>query len=141
MHLKRKYKEIFMIMETCEAQSLFDEIEAPNLILFGTSKYHESAYTDERSNEHNRFLNERWIHGFTAKTMDGVFTPHTKVKDFLTLFPADVIGQHVNFKDTLVGRDFKDVELREWWPLRDHRPRNKGEEHYNLEDVKYDDLL
>ena len=73
MHLKRKYKEIFMIMETCEAQSLFDEINAPNLILFGTSKYHESAYTHEKSSEHNRFLNERWIFNFMTNTVDGSF--------------------------------------------------------------------
>jgi len=71
MHLKRKYKEIFMIMETCEAQSLFDEIDAPNLILFGTSKYHESAYTDELSSEHNRYFNERWIHNFMKYSHDG----------------------------------------------------------------------
>jgi phosphatidylinositol glycan class K len=120
MHLKRKYKEIFMIMETCEGQSMFDDITAPNLILFSTSKYHESAYTDEKSSEHNRFLNERWIKSFMSKTHEGVWKPHTKLADFMDHFTYEQIGQTVNFKDTLVGRDFKDVELREWWPMRDH---------------------
>ena len=45
MNIKRKYKEILMIIDTCEAMSLFDSIEAPNLILMGTSLHGKSAYS------------------------------------------------------------------------------------------------
>jgi len=58
MHTKRKYKEIFMIMETCEAQSLFDEIDAPNLILMGTSARGESAWSNELNQDVHVWLNE-----------------------------------------------------------------------------------
>jgi hypothetical protein len=51
------------------------------------------------------------------------------------------VRSDVNFKSTLVGREFKDVELREWWPLKLDKPQNLGDDFYNLEDVNSDDLL
>ena len=46
MHKKRKYESIFMIMDTCEAMSLFDHVLAPNLILLASSAHDESALSN-----------------------------------------------------------------------------------------------
>jgi len=53
----------------------------------------------------------------------------------MELFSYDSIGQTVNFKNTLVNREFKDVELREWWPLRSHKAKIATDDFYNLEDI------
>jgi len=53
---------------------------------------------------------------------DGRFKPFSKLKEWMEIYNYDLIGQDTNFKDTLVGREFKDVEMREWWPMRDHKP-------------------
>jgi phosphatidylinositol glycan class K len=37
MHTKRLYKEILVILDTCEAMTLFDQVEAPNIVMIGTS--------------------------------------------------------------------------------------------------------
>ena len=73
MHEKRKYKEIWMIMETCEAMSLFDAIKSPNLILFGTSPHGKSAYSDEYDHNVAANINEKWIHNFMIYLKDGRF--------------------------------------------------------------------
>jgi glycosylphosphatidylinositol transamidase (GPIT) subunit GPI8 len=46
MHAKGLYKEAFVLLDTCEAASMFDDIVAPNLFLLGTSKHDESAVSD-----------------------------------------------------------------------------------------------
>jgi phosphatidylinositol glycan class K len=37
MYEKNMYKEIFFILDTCEAESMFDEIEAPNIHMLSTA--------------------------------------------------------------------------------------------------------
>ena len=43
--MKKRYKEVFMIIDTCEAMSLYDEVDAPNLFLVGTSVLGQSAWS------------------------------------------------------------------------------------------------
>ena len=73
MHEKRKYKEVWMVMETCEAMSLYDDVNSPNLILFATSPHGRSAYSDEYDDEYWTNLNEKWIHNFMIYLKDGRF--------------------------------------------------------------------
>lgn len=37
MHLKKQYNEILLLLDTCEAMTLFDQVEAPNIVMLGTS--------------------------------------------------------------------------------------------------------
>ena len=53
MHSKGLYKELFLILDTCEAASMFDQIEAPNLVLLATSKHNQSAIAKETDGELN----------------------------------------------------------------------------------------
>ena len=52
---------------------MFEEIKAPNLILFGTSSKYESAYSDESDRDENRILNEHWTHEFFKFVTDGKY--------------------------------------------------------------------
>lgn len=51
MNIKRKYHTVMMIIDTCEAQTLFETVNSPNLILVGTSKKGKSAYSFEWSDD------------------------------------------------------------------------------------------
>ncbi|GAB4816986.1 hypothetical protein N2152v2_004032 [Parachlorella kessleri] len=44
MHLAGRYKELLVIVDTCQASSLFSRITAPSIIGIGTSKPGESSY-------------------------------------------------------------------------------------------------
>ena len=45
MNIKRKYHSVLMLIDTCEAMSLYDKVSAPNLILVGSSPVGQSAYS------------------------------------------------------------------------------------------------
>lgn len=46
MSLKGLYSDIMLILDTCEAMSLFDNVEAPNIVMVGSSVTGEHALSD-----------------------------------------------------------------------------------------------
>jgi len=98
MHLKGLYKEMFLMLDTCEALSMFDNITAPNLHLLSTSRHNESALADITDGELNTFLADK----FSAHLSDFLFMPngyqHHKeftLADFTPYFSFDTIKSHV----------------------------------------------
>lgn len=91
MHIKRRYKEVFMIIDTCEAMSLFDSVSAPNLILLGTSIHDQSAYSHQFRHDLNNFLNDYFTYYFYKYLDEGHIGPDFKLSDFKSKFPISLI--------------------------------------------------
>ena len=64
MHLKGLYKEMVLLIDTCEALSLFDQITAPNLYLVATSKHDESAIAQDTDPALNNYLSDNFSRDF-----------------------------------------------------------------------------
>ena len=47
MHNKGMYKEVFFMLDTCEAMTMFDSIEAPGIYMLATAVKGESALADK----------------------------------------------------------------------------------------------
>jgi len=58
MHTKNLYKEMLLILDTCEAMSLFDQVEAPNILMVGSSAHEEHAVADTTDGEINAFMTD-----------------------------------------------------------------------------------
>ena len=43
MHLRNRYKEILFILDTCEASTLFDNVDVPNVYFVGSSLKDQKA--------------------------------------------------------------------------------------------------
>lgn len=74
MNLKRMYKEVFMIIDTCQGMSLYEEVDAPNLFLLSTSSANESAYSHQFDPTLNTGLNDKftyYFHKFLRNEFDG----------------------------------------------------------------------
>jgi GPI-anchor transamidase subunit K len=44
MHLKKRYNELLLVVDTCQAGSLFNAISAPNVLCLGSSALGENSY-------------------------------------------------------------------------------------------------
>ena len=44
MYNAKKYKQIVFVADTCQAFTLFDKVNAPNVLTLGTSLKNENAY-------------------------------------------------------------------------------------------------
>ena len=60
MYDKQMYKEIFFMFDTCEALTMFDGIEAPNIYMLATAVKGESALADKTDGVLNTFLADRF---------------------------------------------------------------------------------
>jgi GPI-anchor transamidase subunit K len=118
MHSKGLYKELLLILDTCEAASMFDDVTAPGLILMATAEHDESAIAKETDGEMNIHMQDEfsrqfseWLHNPAGYPNRVSFT----MPEFLKMFPKSSILSQINFKNT-TGRDLKDIELRDWIP-------------------------
>ena len=64
MWQKSLYKETLMIMDTCQAMSLYDAVNSPNLFLVGSSNRDESAYSHQFDSDLNTSLNDKFTFYF-----------------------------------------------------------------------------
>lgn len=64
MWQKGLYKETLMIMDTCQAMSLYDAVNSPNLFLVGSSNREESAYSNQFDADMNTNLNDKFTFYF-----------------------------------------------------------------------------
>ena len=119
MNLKSMYKEVLMFIDTCQAMSLFDGIETPNLFLVGSSVHGQSAYSHQHDNEMNLDLNDKFTFAFMEflKGEYSRFTSKTKLSDFLSLFDFKKIGSDLRIKHTSEKRTPDDLLLYEYLPL------------------------
>ena len=118
--------------------SLFDQVEAPNLFLLGTSITGESAYSNQHDNELNLELNDKFTFAF-YQFLNGEYLKYTKktrLSDFPDLFPFTKLDSHIKIKHTHPTKTPADLHLYEYIPLPG--TRIDGTTLYNLDD--YDAL-
>lgn len=140
MHLKGKYKEIFMILDTCEAMSLFDVVTAPNLILMGTSIHHQPAKSYQWDPRLNTWLNDHFTYHLSLYLRDPTkFTKKSKIHTFPSLFPHTKILSTVDIKSTLEHRALEDVRLVDYIPLANDMSSTHGSKYFNIDGEAVDE--
>ena len=143
MHLKGLYKEMVLLIDTCEALSLFDQITAPDVYLIATSQHDESALAQDTDPDLNNHLSDNFSRDFTDFLFSPVGYRHKSdfsMADFAKHFDYDMIKSHL----TLVNnsqRDEKDVLLSEFIPIKDDYMgegidgRQEGTKFYTWDDL------
>ena len=119
--MKRKYKEILFFIDTCEAMSLFDQVNAPNMYLVGSSAHHQSAYSHEFDADIYQNLNDYWTHQmllfFRGQHNSHKFTKKTNLGQFKDMFPYSLIKSDLGIKNTHPTKKLEEVFLYEFLPL------------------------
>lgn len=61
---KGLYEEVLLLLDTCEAMSLFEQVEAPNIVMVGTSIKGQHALSYQVDGTLNTYLNDRFTFFF-----------------------------------------------------------------------------
>ena len=64
MNVKKLYEEILLVVDTCEAMSLFDQVNAPNIIMVGSSIHGQHALSYQNDGSLNSYLNDKFTYYF-----------------------------------------------------------------------------
>ena len=146
MNLKNRYKEVWMLIDTCQAMTLFDHVDAPNLILMGTSIKDKSAYSHQHDDELGTDLNDKFSYYFNYKFLRdqlprSKYEATTKISDLPKIFSHELVASDVTIKSTLKDRDLNHVLLKEYLPMPSANIASERTQFFNLEDLELSEVL
>jgi len=137
MHLKGLYKEILLLLDTCEAMSLFDQVDAPNIVMVGSSVTGEHSLSDQIDETLNTFVNDKFSRHLYEFLGSKAFTRKTTIADFKKLFSYDKISSTLDVKSTHPVKSLDQVFLADYFPLdKDEVTGGKGIDRQQ-EEVKF----
>jgi len=74
MHEKRRYRELLFMIDTCQANTMFNHFYAPNVIATGSSAIDQSSYSHHADNDVGVAVIDRWSYfnlEFLENEVDG----------------------------------------------------------------------
>jgi phosphatidylinositol glycan class K len=119
MYTKGMYKEIFLILDTCHASSLFDTLDAPNIIMLSTARAKESALSTDTDGELNVFMSDKFsgmFNEFLHEPNGFRSNPNFRMSDLSRYFTFEKVLSHVDITTT-GSRPLQDIKFSEYFPL------------------------
>lgn len=115
MHEKKRYKEIFFMIDTCQANTMYERIYSPNILSVGLSKLDESSY----SHHSDMDIGVAVIDRFTYYTLD--FLEHIERNSLVTIdklfaeFTFENVHSNPGIRTDLFERDPATVKLTDFF--------------------------
>ncbi|KAF8342612.1 peptidase C13 family-domain-containing protein [Cantharellus anzutake] len=90
MWQKKRYREIFFMVDTCQAVSMYSKFYSPNILATGSSQVGESSYSYENDDEIGVSVIDSYTH-FVLEYLEGINkTSQATMEDFFAMY--DPIG-------------------------------------------------
>ena len=99
MSIKNLYSDILLILDTCEAMSLLEQVNAPNVIMVGSSVAGQHAYSHLVDKTLNTYLNDKFSFYLYEFLTSKSFNRKVKISDFMSLFPYSKIDSDLTIKN------------------------------------------
>ncbi|EJS42294.1 gpi8p [Saccharomyces arboricola H-6] len=115
MYEKKRYNEVFFMVDTCQANTMYSKFYSPNILAVGSSEMDESSYSHHSDVE----IGVAVIDRFTYYCLD--FLEHIDKNSTLTLqdlfdsFTFEKIHSHVGVRTDLYGRDPSEVLITDFF--------------------------
>ena len=87
MHEKRRYNEMLFMIDTCQANTLYRQFYAPNIIATGSSEEDESSYSHHADNDVGVAVIDRWTY-YVLEFLETQVTTPTSEKTLADLFDS-----------------------------------------------------
>ncbi len=87
MHEKRRYNELLFMIDTCQANTLYRQFYAPNIIATGSSEEDESSYSHHADNDVGVAVIDRWTY-YVLDFLETQITSPTSEKTLGDLFDS-----------------------------------------------------
>ncbi|ODV77510.1 uncharacterized protein CANTADRAFT_56527 [Suhomyces tanzawaensis NRRL Y-17324] len=115
MHEKKRYNEIFFMIDTCQANTMYERFYSPNILAVGSSQIEESSY----SHHSDMDIGVAVIDRFTYYTLD--FLEKIKTNSKVTMdklfdeYTFENIHSTPGIRTDLFNREVKDVLLTDFF--------------------------
>lgn len=105
MHEKKRYNEIFFMIDTCQANTMYSKFYSPNVLAVGSSRLDESSYSHHSDVEIGVAVIDRFTY-YTLEFMESIEKNSTlTLQDLFDSYTFDKVHSHVGVRTDLYERD------------------------------------
>ncbi|EMD36020.1 hypothetical protein CERSUDRAFT_115947 [Gelatoporia subvermispora B] len=107
MWQKKRYNEIFFMIDTCQATTMYSKFYSPNVLATGSSQIRENSYSHENDNDIGVAVIDSYTH-YVLEFMEGINkTSQTTMQDLFDSYDVDKIHSHPGVRTDLFNRDIR----------------------------------
>ncbi|CDR43172.1 CYFA0S11e01046g1_1 [Cyberlindnera fabianii] len=115
MHEKKRYNEIFFMIDTCQANTMYERFYSPNVLAVGSSKLDESSYSHHSDVEIGVAVIDRFTY-YNLDFMEDIEKNSTKtLQDLFDTYTLENIHSNAGVRTDLFKRDPKDVLITDFF--------------------------
>lgn len=115
MHEKKRYNEIFFMIDTCQANTMFSKFYSPNILACGSSKLDESSYSHHSDTDIGVAVIDRFTY-YNLEFLENVtIDSKLTLQDLFDTYTFENIHSTAGVRTDLFGRQPKDVLITEFF--------------------------
>lgn len=140
MHEKKRYNEIFFMIDTCQANTMYSKFYSPNILAVGSSRIEESSYSHHSDVEIGVAVIDRFTY-YTLEFMETIKKDSTlTLQDLFDSYTFEKVHSHVGVRTDLMERDPKDILITDFFGnvqnvIPDHDKNFSAEDMENTENI------
>ncbi|KAG6848835.1 glycosylphosphatidylinositol anchor biosynthesis [Arthromyces matolae] len=115
MYQKKRYNEIFFMIDTCQANSMYSKFYSPNILATGSSRVGENSYSYENDNDIGVAVIDAYTH-YVLEYMEGINkTSHQTMADLFGSYDVTKINSHPGVRSDLFNRPLEKTLITDFF--------------------------
>lgn len=104
MWQKKRYNEIFFMIDTCQANTMYSKFYSPNILATGSSDIHENSYSHENDYDIGVAVIDKFTH-YILQFMEGINkTSQASMQDLFNIYDYKKFDSNAGVRSDLFGR-------------------------------------
>lgn len=104
MWQKKRYNEIFFMIDTCQANTMFSKFYSPNILATGSSELDENSFSYDNDYDIGVSVIDRFTH-YVLKYMEGINkTSQATMQDLFDMYDPEKFSSHAGVRTDLFRR-------------------------------------
>ncbi|CAG62377.1 uncharacterized protein GVI51_M01199 [Nakaseomyces glabratus] len=115
MYEKKRYNEIFFMIDTCQANTMYSKFYSPNVLAVGSSELDESSYSHHSDVEIGVAVIDRFTY-YSLEFLEQIDkTSNLTLKDLFDSYTFEKVHSHVGVRSDLFKRNVSDVLITDFF--------------------------
>ncbi|KAF7798474.1 hypothetical protein EIP86_009695 [Pleurotus ostreatoroseus] len=115
MWQKKRYNEIFFMIDTCQANTMFTKFYSPNILATGSSEIRENSYSHENDYDIGVAVIDSFTHHILS-FMEGIDkTSQTSMQDLFDTYDFEKINSHAGVRSDLFHRPLRQTLITDFF--------------------------
>lgn len=115
MYQKKRYNEMMIVIDTCQAESMFFQLYSPNIFAIGSSKRRTNSY----SHHHDKVIGVSVVDRFSYYSLEYLdqltLTSTQTIANFFSYFRPELLHSQANWRTDLYKKDISKVLVTDFF--------------------------